>query len=67
MSSERKIVIKELEEVRYKKQIWWTDEEESIMKEYYGKVPIKKLSEYLQRSQLAIGKKAILLGLTHKR
>lgn len=51
------IIIPELEEAAQNyipKWRVWTEREKAIVWKYYGKVPIQKLSEYLNRSKASI-------------
>jgi hypothetical protein len=64
---EHVIVIPELEKQRKVVVNWWTDADIAILKEYYGKVPIRALKEALNRTRASIDHKARELDLTHPR
>lgn len=41
----------------------WTGEEESVIRAYYGRVPTKRLAEYLDRTLSSVQNKAQRMGL----
>jgi hypothetical protein len=59
------IVIPELEDSNPRKR-YWTDEEDAILRKYYGKAELSKISEYLKRTKRAIENRASVLGITHR-
>lgn len=64
---ERRIVIPEFDEwieVNGKSFNPWTAEEETILADYYGKVPTKMIADKLKRSIKAVNEKARRMGIT---
>lgn len=63
----REIIIPELEEIAINSppRKYWTEEEESIIKRYYGRVPGLEIAKYLGRSRHAVEMKAYSMGITH--
>jgi hypothetical protein len=58
------IIIPELEKMASEtRKTYWTEREILILREYYGKLPTKKLAEYLSRSITSVTNKAQTLGL----
>jgi hypothetical protein len=57
------IIIPELEELVETQSLrkYWTIEEETILKQYYGRVPTHELAKYLGRTKHAVEIKAGLL------
>ena len=59
----QEITIPELEELidTHNPRKYWTLEEETILKQYYGRVPTHELAKYLGRTKHAVEIKAGLL------
>lgn len=45
----------------------WTEEDEAVMREYYGRVSVQKLADYLNRSRGSVTNKAQEMGIACKR
>jgi hypothetical protein len=66
-NSKHEIIIPELEEaarIYTPKHRGYTDEELSVISEYYGRVPTIKLAGYLKRSVTGIQQQASRLGIS---
>lgn len=64
----REVRIPELEKemAKFKPRTrFWTDDEIVVLKKYYGRVPTKKLAEYLKRSGSGVRCKAQTLSMNY--
>jgi len=62
------IVIPELEEAAatFHPYHTWTPEEHAILKKYYGRVPVTRLTKFVRHSVDAIHREASRLGYTNR-
>jgi hypothetical protein len=61
--SEKTIVIPELEKMLSLPQFGWSERDTAILRKYYGRVPASAIAKQLDRSALAVRRKAEKLGL----
>lgn len=66
--SNDEILIPELEEAMetYIPRGHWSENDEKILKKYFGRVPIRTLEGYLHKSRHAVNSKATIMGLTNR-
>ena len=62
----KEFVIPELEESTPSRQ-YWTAEEDSILRSYYGKAKNREIADYLKRSLRSVENRARILGLMKSR
>lgn len=61
----KELQIPELEDAPPSRR-FWTDEEDTILRKYYGRTDPGKIAEYLKRSKRAVQNRASELGLTYQ-
>lgn len=61
----KEITIPELEESEPAKR-YWTDEEDAVLRQYYGRADTVKIAGYLKRTKRAVENRASILGITYQ-
>lgn len=61
----RELVIPELEESVQTRR-YWTEEEDSVIRRYYGKADSGKIAAHLNRTKRAVQNRASDLGVSNK-
>lgn len=61
----KEIVIPELEDSEPIRR-FWTEEEDAILRKYYGRVKAERIAEHLKRSKRAVQNRASELGITYQ-
>lgn len=62
----REIIIPDLEEAPPARR-YWTDEEDAILRKYYGKVDVRYIVKELGRTKRAVENRASILELTYNK
>lgn len=62
----REIIIPELEDAPPTRQ-YWTEEEDAILRKYYGKADARSIAKHLGRTVRGVQNRASILKITYQR